>query len=260
MTESFTTIRVERGDEVCRVVLDRPERLNALNDDVRGELTRLFGGVADDTSVRVVILQGQGRAFSAGMDLREPPDLPEDWAVRRRRAGGWQRLLEQIESIPQPTVAKLRGPVVGGAFLLAASCDLRIAGKGARFSIPEVALGIPLTWAGLPRLVREIGLPRTRDLVMTGRVVTADTAHDWGFVQRLVDDVDLDQATEALLRELLDMPSPPLEMTRAALNAIGRETGHFAAAWSDPDLIAWSLREPESREAALRYLDRVKKK
>ena len=82
--------------------------------------------------------------------------------VRRRSSGAWQRLLEDLERLPQVTVARLHGHVIGGAFLLAAACDLRVAADDVSMSIPELAIGIPLTWAGLPRLAREIGLPRTR--------------------------------------------------------------------------------------------------
>lgn len=248
------TVRVEQAEGVCRVTLDRPEKLNALNESVRVELADVFGGLAHDVGTRVVVLSGAGHAFSAGFDLDEPPDLPTDWAARRHAAGAWQRLLDDLESIPQATVAAVRGPAVGGAFLLAACCDLRIASEDARFSIPEIALGIPLTWAGLPRLVREVGLPRTRDLVMTGRTVEAEEAHAWGFVQRLAGSDGFDDDVDRLVADLLEMPAAPLMMTRSALRAVGRS--HLETAWADADLLAAALDRPEYREAASAYLRR----
>ncbi len=248
------TVKVTRGDGVCRVTLDRPDKLNALNEAIRSGLSDTFRELAADPSTVVVVLEGVGRAFSAGFDLGEPPDLPDDWAGARHAAGAWQRLLDDFEALPQVSVASLKGPVVGGAFLLAACCDLRIAATDARFNIPEVALGIPLTWAGLPRLVREVGLPRTRDLVMTGRRVTAEEAHGWGLVQRLVEPADLDVATDRLVSELLAMPAAPLMMTRSALRAIGQS--NLPVGWADADLLAAALSRPESREAAANYLRR----
>lgn len=248
------TVKVTKSGGVCRITLDRPDKLNALNEAIRRRLSETFAELADDVATRVVVLAGEGRAFSAGFDLGEPPDLPDDWAGARHAAGAWQRLLDDLEAIPQVSVASLQGPVVGGAFLLAACCDLRVAATDARFSIPEVALGIPLTWAGLPRLVREVGLPRTRDLVMTGRTVTAEDAHAWGLVQRLVERPDLGTATDRLVEALLRMPAAPLMMTRSALRAVGRSA--LPMGWADADLLTAALDRPESREAAAEYLRR----
>ena len=245
-------LRVEIEEGVCRAVLDEPDKLNPLSPEVLADLEDLVWQLEDDAETRVVVFSGAGRAFSAGADLRPSGDPPSPtWAGRRREAGRWQRVLDALERVPQVTVASLHGRVIGGAVVLATTCDLRIAADDALFSIPELALGIPLTWAGLPRLVREIGLPRTRDLVMTGRVVDATGALEWGLVTRLVGAELLALATDDLVDELLAMPDAPLRMTREALAATGRQG--MPAAWADADLLAWSLTEPESREAARSY-------
>jgi enoyl-CoA hydratase/carnithine racemase len=248
----------EIAGPVCRIRLSRPEKLNPLNDEARRLLVTVLTETADDPSVRVVTIEGDGRAFSAGADLdvlpstTAPPDQ-NDWSRRRRRSGGWNRLLDLLESLPQVTVAKLHSHVVGGAALLAVTCDLRIAADDLMIRIPELALGIPLTWGGVPRLVREIGLPLTRDLVLTGRVMAAAEAKACGFVQRLAPRPDLDRATAALVDQVLAMPPGPVAITRAMLAAIGQErTG--PAGWADPDLLMWSTREPESRAAAADYV------
>ena len=242
--------------DVCRVMLHEPARLNPLGEHVRAGLEEVVARLRDDLTTRVVVLSGAGRAFSAGADLRAGPAPPADWVARRRASGGWQRLLDSIESLPQVTVASLHGRTVGGAVLLAAACDLRIGADDLLVSVPEVALGIPLTWAGLPRLVREIGLPRTRELVMTGRVVGAEEALAWGFVTRLVAAAELRAATDALVAELLEMPDVPLRMTHEALVAIGRDRAGMAAAWADADLLSWSGREPDTRAAMRAYAER----
>ena len=236
--------RLEIDGAVGRLVLDRPEKLNALSDELRRELQAGIDELGDRADVRVAVLSGAGgRAFSAGADLEDRVESSPDVLVRRRSSGAWQRLLEDLERLPQVTVARLHGHVIGGAFLLAAACDLRVASDDVALSIPELAIGIPLTWAGLPRLVREIGLPRTRELVMTGRRVGGAEAERWGLVHRLVGVDELDAAVDELVAQLLAQPAAPLAMTVDALRALGRATSAPDLAWADPDLLRWSLRE-----------------
>jgi enoyl-CoA hydratase/carnithine racemase len=129
-----------------------------------------------------------------------------------------------------------------------------VAAEDLRLSIPELRLGIPLTWAGLPRLVREIGLPRTRDLVMTGRAITAAEALDWGLVQRVVPAAELAAATDAVVAELMAAPAATLALTKEALNAIGRAVSAEVVSWADADLLAWSRLEAEGQAAAAGYV------
>lgn len=254
---SSEVVQVERGERVWTVTLDRPERLNALGEQTRVGLRAVVDDLAERPDVAVVVLKGAGRSFSAGKDLTDPEPSGPSWAERRHRAGAWQRLLDDLEALPQVSVAALHGHVIGGGALLAVACDLRVAADDLAFAIPELALGIPLTWGGLPRLVREVGLPATRDLVLTGRRVDAAEALRLGLVQRVVPLDRLAGATDELVATVAAQPSGPLAMTRQALAAIGRDRGGFGASWSDPDLLGWALADPESREAATRYLDRL---
>ena len=252
------TVAVHDDGPVRRLVLDRPDKLNALNDEIRSGLASACSELEDDPSIRVVVLEGAGRAFSAGADLSGAayPDLDVDWSTRRHLTGAWQRLLDQLGRIPQATIARLHGHVIGGAALLAAACDIRVAADDTVVRIPELAIGIPLTWAGVPLLVREVGLPLTRDWVMTGRHVAADELLRSGFAQRVVPAEDLDAAVAACVDELVSMPAGPLAMTRALTSAIGRQAPGMVAGWADPDLLSWSFGEPDGRDAARRYLDR----
>jgi enoyl-CoA hydratase/carnithine racemase len=234
-------VKPDAHPALWRIVLDRAEKLNALNEDTRRELQATIDELAERPDIRVVVLEGEGRAFSAGADLAERSTAPADALVQRHATGAWQRLLDDLERLPQVTLARLQGHVIGGGFLLAAACDLRVASDDLSLSIPEIALGIPLTWAGLPRLAREIGLPRTRDVVMTGRRIGGAEALQWGLVHRLVTPDELDAAVDLLVSELLAKPAVPLAMTVDALRALGRATSGTDAAWSDPDLLRWSL-------------------
>jgi enoyl-CoA hydratase/carnithine racemase len=246
----------ERRGRSCRITLNRPAKRNALNDEVRLALDALLSGLQEDTDIAVVVLTGTGPSFSAGVDVTSLPATASSWASRRRVSGGWQRTLAALEALPQATVASLRGHCIGGAALLACCCDLRIGDPTVEVAIPELALGIPLTWGGVPRLARELGLPVTRDLVMTGRRLSAEAALACGFLQRLATAGELEALTEEVVGQLLDMPAAPLAMTKALTHALGGE-GASLASWADADLLHWALAEPESRQAAASYLRQI---
>ncbi|HUW01979.1 MAG TPA: enoyl-CoA hydratase/isomerase family protein [Acidimicrobiales bacterium] len=253
-----TPVRFDVDGSVARLTLDRPDTLNALNDAVRRGLADALHELEERPDIRVVVLSGAGRAFSAGADLRATAyaDLDTDWATRRHRTGAWQRVLDQFDRIPQATVGRLHGHVIGGAALLAAACDIRVAADDTVLRIPELAIGIPLTWAGIPLLVREVGLPLTRDWVMTCRPVLADELHRSGFAQRLAPLADLDDAVATCVAQLVAAPAGPLAMTRAMTSALGRGHPGMSAAWGDPDHMQTSLRDPEQTEAAQDYVTR----
>jgi enoyl-CoA hydratase/carnithine racemase len=235
-------VDVEHEGAVCRVTLNRPEKLNALSDEVRASLQSAVDELAERPDVRVVVVRGAGRSFSAGADLADRQTPSDDPLAQRRATGRWQRLLDDLERLPQVTVAQLHGHVIGGAALLAAACDLRVAADDLVMSIPEVALGIPLTWAGLPRLAREIGLPRTRELVMTGRVIPADEALAWAYLHRVVAPDAIAAAVDELVSTLLAQPAIALAMTVDGLRALGRATSAPEVFWSDPDLLRATTR------------------
>jgi enoyl-CoA hydratase/carnithine racemase len=147
----------------------------------------------------------------------------------------WNRCLDELERLPQVTVACLHGAVVGGGLVLAAACDLRLAAPDLRVSLPEVFLGLPLAMGGLARLSREIGLPRTRELVLTRRALDATTSLDWGLVHRVG---VLDELVEQLVHELLGAPQAAQSMARQALARWGRQSTSTDGVWSDADVLS----------------------
>jgi len=122
------------------------------------------------------------------------------------------------------------------------------------FRIPELALGIPNVWNGTPLLAREVGLPLTRDWVMTARKVYADELQRSGWAQRLVPRTELIEKTEALIQELLDIPAAPLAMTRAMTSALGRAKSGMTLGWADADMQQWAFTEEESKAAVRAYV------
>jgi enoyl-CoA hydratase/carnithine racemase len=144
--------------------------------------------------------------------------------------------------------------------VLAAACDLRIAGDDARFSIPEVDLGIPLAWGGVPRLIREIGSARTKELVMTCRPFTSTEAEAIGFVNRVVSPSDLDAEIDTWVETLVAKSALTLRATKQHANAVTAAMVGLDRAWSDADALVSALGDPESRASAQAYLARRQKR
>jgi enoyl-CoA hydratase/carnithine racemase len=141
--------------------------------------------------------------------------------------------------------------------VLSAACDLRVAAAGTRFSIPEVDLGIPLAWGGIPRLVREIGPALTKELVMTCRPFDAEEALEVGFLNRVVAFEELDDAVAELATQLAEKPRLALLATKRHTNAVTDEMVGIGRSWADADGLLAGLRDPEGNESAARYLSRL---
>lgn len=250
-------LRIGVDGPVGRLTLARPDKLNPLGTDVLEGIATAARWFDDQPEVRVVVIAGDGRAFSAGADVGGFTGNPGDGRTVRDRAEAGTRMGDALEAMRAVTVARLHGHCIGGAVVLASACDLRVAARSTRFAVPEVDLGIPLTWGGIPRLIREIGAPATRDLVMTCRLFDADEALRLGLVQRVVDDDALDDAVDDLAATLADKPALALASTKRAIDAVTATMVTRAATWSDADVLAAALADPGFRDAAERYLARL---
>ncbi len=235
------TLLVERDEKLpglVTVTLNRPERLNAIDGRMHEELQRLCHELRTDHEARVVVLTGAGRAFSAGADVRGPaaPPTTDPLEARIRSANG-NRTCEALEALPQVTIAAVNGLAVGGAVVFLSCLDIRLAAEQAWFSIPEVDLDIPLTWDALPRLMRELGPARTKELVMTCDRFSAEEALRWGFVNRVYPDDRLLGQARALAEKLLAKDQLALARTKATTNALAQLMVPAQVTYSDPDLL-----------------------
>lgn len=259
----FSTLRVDVDGRIGRLTLDQSDKLNPLSTAALGEIAAAAAWF-DTTKVSVVIVGGAGRAFSSGFDLREfagrgstrDDDATGGASANRAAADLGRRMAEALERMSALTIAAVKGPCVGGGVVLAAACDLRVAADDTEFSIPEVDLGIPLAWGGIPRLVREIGPAMTRELVLTCRSFDADEARSLGFVNRVVPRADLDTAVDELAAELAGKaPSVVRTTKRQVLEAL-EAVAPTAGAWADADLLGAAMSDPDARAAARAYLTR----
>jgi enoyl-CoA hydratase len=185
------------ADHVTTIRLNRPDRLNAIDFGLVGELHDALDTVAADDRCKVVILTGAGRAFCAGLDLKDWGDVPEPGGHRHFAAGQTGQsflanLMQHIRATPQIVLAAVNGPAFGGGLTLSLACDLRIAGESARFCSAFIKTGLTGTDAGVSYLLpRLIGASRAFDMIVTGRTVDAAEAEHIGIVSRVVRDDEL---------------------------------------------------------------------
>ena len=254
----FSTIEVTHSGSRGAITLDRPDKLNQLSTATLLELVEAARYLDSMPEVKVVVVGGRGRAFSAGADLAafssERGSAPSATASREAAEAG-RRMADAIEGMRAITVARIQGHCVGGGLVLAAACDLRVAADDVRFSIPEIDLGIPLAWGGIPRLVREIGPALTKELVMTCRPFGAAEAQAAGFLNRVVPAAKLDATIENLVALLESKSALTLTATKRHTNAVTEGMVGTARAWNDADSLATALRDPESRSVAAKYLE-----
>jgi enoyl-CoA hydratase/carnithine racemase len=215
---SYQNLRVETHDGVAVVTVNRPDKLNALDNRTMGELDQAFDSIGNDGSVRGVILTGAGeKAFVAGADIGE---LSRQTPVEgREHALRGQRVLDRIEHLGKPVVAAVNGFALGGGCELAMACHVRVAAEGARLGTPEAKLGLLCGYAGTQRLSRLVGKGRAFELLLTGEMVDAQEALRIGLVNRVVAREQLLAESEALLRKMLANGPVSLRFILQAVNS-----------------------------------------
>ena len=217
MAERWTSILLERTDGVARLTLNRPERLNVLNSAMLNEISEALSIIAGDEDTRAVVLRsGSQKAFTAGADITEMRQLKPQ-AARGFSALG-HLVARKIETELPPTIAALNGYVMGGGVEIASACDFRIASEDVVLAQPEIDIGIFPGWGGSQRLARIVGLPRAKDLILTGRKVTAREALELGLVHQIVPNGQLDSAATELARVLASKSRAALMAAKRAIN------------------------------------------
>jgi enoyl-CoA hydratase/carnithine racemase len=251
-----TAIAIEVDGAIARLTLDRPDKLNALNRAVLEELAAAGAWFDTQDDVKVVVVRGAGRAFTAGFDLDDT--RWRELGAPERSAETGRAMADAVAGMRAITIASIQGHCIGGGVVLAAACDLRIAAAGATFRIPEIDLGIPLFWAGVPLLARQIGPAMTKELVLTGRTFDADEAHRIGLLNRLVPDDDLDATTDELAATLAAKPALVLRTTKVQVDeALPPIPADTPGAASDVEQMRAAFDDAESRASALAYVERA---
>jgi len=196
----MTYLKVERDEDIVQITINRQNKLNAMNLDVMDEFISLLDNLEKDSS-RVIIITGDGpKSFSAGADIEymssiRPTDA-EKYALRGHE------VLNRIEKLEKPVIAAVNGYALGGGCELALSCDIRFASPNAQFGQPEVTLGICPGWGGTQRLLRIIGPSRAKDLIFSGRKITAEEAFSMGLINKIFSSESLLYETRAYAKAI----------------------------------------------------------
>lgn len=223
-TLSYETIKIDRDGSVDWLTLNRPEALNAINTQMVTDLRDYFSGLLENTTTRVVVMRGEGRAFCAGLDIKQADDMV-DSRGHRPVGGGWgfQGYLAEVYLLmrrcPQPIISLVHGPACGGGFAFVLASDIRVAAESARMNAAFIRIGLSACDMGtsyfLPRLV---GTSLASELMLTGRFIKADRALATGLVSEVVPDDQLRDAAQAYLDEMLTTSPMGLRLTKEGLN------------------------------------------
>jgi len=219
---SYRTLVVEKRGEADWLTLNRPDDLNAINLEMVGELNAYFGGLYHDRSVRLVVMRGAGRAFCAGLDIKErdagggaEPPFGGGWGFQGYLADAYVKM----RRCPQPILGLVHGAACGGGFAFALASDIRIAGESARMNAAFIRIGLSACDMGvsyfLPRLV---GVSLASELMLTGRFITAPRALATGLVSEVVADDQLEAAAQPYIDEMLAASPLGLRLTKEGLN------------------------------------------
>jgi methylglutaconyl-CoA hydratase len=248
-------VRYELAGAVARITIARPEVHNAFNEDVISQLHSAFLQASSDEAVRVVVLAGDGRTFSAGADLdwmRRAADYNEE--ENRRDAAALAAMLRSVAECSRPVVARVQGGAFGGGAGLVAASDIAIAAQSAKFGFPEVRLGlVPATIA--PHVVEKIGVGHTLPLFLTGERFDAERALAIGLVHRVVPDRDLDSEVEKTVASLLEAGPYAQAVCKGMVRRASREDASSVDAYSAA-LIASVRSGPEALEGVRAFLEK----
>lgn len=258
MSKAYETVKVERDQNALWIILNRPQRLNTFNDVLLEELADMLDTAERDVSVKCVVITGEGdRAFSAGADVTMFPKATPVKAEEFSRAG--QKTFGKVEEMTKPVIAAINGFALGGGLELALACDFRVAAEHAELGSPEITLGLIPGWGGTQRLVRTIGLPRAKELVMLGNRLKADEALRIGLVHRVVHFDKLRSEVAEMAKKLSEGPPIAMKYAKHVLNygsqvpleaGLRLEAGLMGLAFSTEDLkegveALMSRRKPE---------------
>ncbi len=215
----YETLDLRRDGHCTWLTLNRPDALNAMNGQLVRELRQFFWELPGDTETRVVVLRGAGRAFCAGLDLKEPPsEVGTSVAAGLRAQRTISELVLLMRRAPQPIIAAVHGPACGGGFALALAADVRVAGESLRMNAAFIRLGLSACDVGvsyfLPRLV---GASVAAELLLTGNFIDAARAERTGLVSRVVADADLEAAARAMADDMLRNSPLGLRLTKECL-------------------------------------------
>ena len=239
---NYETILIEKRDRIAILTINRPDKLNALNTKVHSEGVAALDELRNDDSVRVVVITGTGaKSFIAGADIGEFADKTP---VSQRNIFYERSLFNSIDTFPKPVIAMINGFCLGGGNELALACDLRVCSDNAKFAQPEINLGIICGGGGTQRLTRLIGEGRAMEMILTGDMINAQKALEYGLVNHVFTAEELEAKTMELAAKIAEKAPVALQMSKEAVKfasrsnldeGLRREVDLFALCFSTQD-------------------------
>jgi enoyl-CoA hydratase len=254
----YKTLIYEKKENIGLLTINRPEKLNAISNELISELKDLLDKIKNDGELRVLILTGAGdKAFVAGADIKELVD--RDARLGRRVSKERQEVFSRIENLPVPVIAAVNGYALGGGLELALACSIRICSEKAQFGAPEVKLGIIPGDGGTQRLPRLVGLGRAMELILTGDFIDAQEAYRIGLVNKVLPQEELmDKATE-LAKKIASRPPLAVRFAKEAVNR--SQEGDAASGFAlESYLHALSCTTEDKKEGVSAFLEKRKGK
>ncbi len=216
---AFETIKLEREDMVSVVTLNRPDSLNSINMTMFREIEEVFSQLRNDPETRAIVLTGEGRAFSSGLDVMSFQNLINQPAMAfRNMLESLQNAYRSLDNIEKPIIAAIKGPCIGGALELALYCDVRIAAEGSRFGMLEIRYAIIPDLGGCKKLARQVGVGHAKELIMTGDIIDAERAREIGLIEHLVPESELMERTMELAHKLARGPILTIGLAKKVIN------------------------------------------
>jgi enoyl-CoA hydratase len=254
MADGLTYLQLSQDGPVATILLDNPP-LNLLCQPLKIELMGLLDRIAEDGSIRAVILAGAGpKAFAAGADMKEFIARVENQTARADSQRG-QLLCKKLYHLPQPVIAAIHGVCFGGGLEVALACDFRVAERGARLGLPEVKRGVFPGTFGSQMLPRIVGIPRAKEIMMFGELFGAEEALRFGVVDRLVDDGRLLQETADMARTLAERPANSIRSIKRLVNE-GAELELEAGLELETELFEEIFETEDVREGVAAFMEK----
>lgn len=210
------TVQLKKEPPLGWIYLNRPDKLNAINEQLMKDLRQAVDELVADDHIRVIIITGLGKAFSAGADISQFKTLNGLTAWEFAKKG--RELMDYIENLPKPTIAMINGYALGGGLELAMACDIRIAAEEAQLGLPEITLGIYPGFGGTQRLIRLIGKGKAMEMMMTGDRIPAREAERLGLVNKVVPLAELEKETRNFALKLAEKPPVALRLIKLLVN------------------------------------------
>ncbi|SVC11094.1 uncharacterized protein METZ01_LOCUS263948 [marine metagenome] len=251
----MANVLVDKRGKIGVVTVSRPEQLNSMNSATRSEMAEAFETMEEDADVSVVVLTGaSGKAFIAGADIKEFSEM--SLQTRDEMEKDW-RVTKVISKMTKPVIAMIDGFCLGGGLEIAMSCDLRTSSKKSKLGQPEINIGIIPGAGGTQRLTRLVGEGRAMEMILTGRMITAEEAHQYGIVNFIFDSGELEAKTLEIAKTITEKSSYAVERAKRCVKAVARMSLDEGLKY-EQDMFVECFKSEDGKEGIAAFIEKRK--